>query len=270
LPAKRRRTAREEARKGQRDLRSEIRRFERRVLIMINYHGEPHAPATGQPHLWVEGFAKAGLRVAERRFGTREIIYAPGDPDGHLHFLLEGTVRLYKMYGDCKEATTALLTEGDVFGELSLEETSHQNTFAEAVTDARVAVVRKSVLKEAIKRRPEFTLKLFSSFSKRFRQSDETIESLLNREVSARLVTLLSHLGERFGESDGSATIIKVRLTHQDLANMIFSTREAVSKEMSGFQRAGLIEVRNRRISVTPRLAKEGLNELRSNAGEAA
>ena len=47
-----------------------------------------------------------------------------------------------------------------------------------------------------------------------------------------------------------------MRLTHQDLANMIASTREAVSKEMSEFQRAGLIKVRNRRISVTPQLAK--------------
>jgi CRP-like cAMP-binding protein len=233
--------------------------------MMINYHGEAHAPATGQPHLWVEEFARGGLRVVERRFGARETIYVPGDPDGHLHFLLEGTVRLCKIYGDYKEATTALLTEGDVFGELSLEEMPRQNTFAEAVTDARVAVVRKSVLKEAIKRRPEFALKLFSSLSERFRQSDETIGSLLNREVSARLVTLLSHLGERFGEPDGSATIIKVRLTHQDLANMIFSTREAVSKEMSEFQRAGLIEMRDRRISVNLQPAKEGPGEPSSN-----
>src|SRR5215203_2272340 len=237
---------------------------------MINHYAEPLAPAAGRRHLCLEDFERADIRVAARRFGARDIIYAPGDPDGQLHFLLKGTVRLYKIYGDYKEATTALLTEGDIFGGLSLEETPRQNTFAEAVTDARVAVVRKSVLKEAIKRRPEFALKLFSSFSERFRQSDETIESLLNREVSARLVTLLSHLGDRFGEPDGSATILKVRLTHQDLANMIFSTREAVSKEMSEFQRAGLIEVRNRRICVDPQLAKRRSSETLSNPGTAA
>jgi CRP-like cAMP-binding protein len=43
-----------------------------------------------------------------------------------------------------------------------------------------------------------------------------------------------------------------MRLTHQDLANMIVSTREAVSKVMSEFQREGLIEVRDRRIAITP------------------
>jgi CRP/FNR family transcriptional regulator, global nitrogen regulator len=237
---------------------------------MINHYAEPLAPAAGRRHLCLEDFERADIRVAARRFGARDIIYAPGDPDGQLHFLLEGTVRLYKIYGDYKEATTALLTEGDVFGELSLKERSCQNAFAEAITDARVAVVRKSVLNEVIKRSPEFALKLFSTFSRRLRQSDETIESLLDREVSARLATLLSHLGDRFGEPYDSGTVLKVRLTHQDLANMIFSTREAVSKEMSEFQRAGLIEVRNRRISVTPQLAKRRSSETLSNPGTAA
>jgi CRP-like cAMP-binding protein len=209
---------------------------------------------TDSRHLVLEDFEGAGIRVAERRLAAKDMIFAPGDPDDQVYFLLEGTVRLYKIYGEYKEATTALLREGDVFGELSLEERSCQNAFAEAITDARVAVVRKTVLNEMIKRRPKFALKLFSSFSERLRQSEEAIESLLDREVSARLATLLSHLSDRFGEPHGSRTVIRVRLTHQDLANMIASTREAVSKEMSEFQRAGLIEIRNRRIVVNRQL----------------
>src|SRR5215217_1623149 len=85
---------------------------------MINHYAEPLAPAAGQRHLCLEDFERAGIRVAARRFGARDLIYAPGDPDGQLHFLLEGTVRLYKIYGEYKEATVALLAEGDVFGEL--------------------------------------------------------------------------------------------------------------------------------------------------------
>src|SRR5215210_2773303 len=228
------------------------REKERRKMLM-QHAGASAATGTHQ-YLDLADFERAGVRVAERRFGARDTIFTPGDPDGQLYFLLEGTVRLYKIYGEYKEATVALLKDGGVFGELSLEEASSQNTFAEAVTDARVAVVRKSVLTEIMKRHPEVTTKLFFSLSERLRQSDEAIESLLNREVSARLATLLLNLGDRFGETNGSGTVLKVRLTHQDLANMIVSTREAVSKVMSEFQRDGLIEVRNRRISVTPQL----------------
>jgi len=99
-------------------------------------------------------------------------------------------------------------------------------------------------------------MKLFFSFTERLRQSDEVIESLLHREVSVRLATLLLNLSDRFGEDNGAGTVLDVHLTHQDLANMIASTREAVSKVMSEFQREGYIETRNRKIIIRPKLGK--------------
>jgi CRP/FNR family transcriptional regulator len=72
--------------------------------------------------------------------------------------------------------------------------------------------------------------------------------------VSTRLATLLLNLGDRFGsQENGAGTVLQVRLTHQDLANMIASTREAVSKVMSEFQRDGHIETRNRQIAILDR-----------------
>jgi CRP/FNR family transcriptional regulator, global nitrogen regulator len=242
----------------QRDVRPDVQQFERGRLTMIMHYPEPFAPAAPQQYHCLEDFEEAGVPVAERHFGAKDTIFAPGDPaDAQLYFLLEGAVRLYKIYGTYKAGTVTLLKDGGVFGELSFEEGARQNVFAEAITDVRVAVVRKSVLTEVIKRRPGFALRMLSSFSERLRQSDEVIESLLHREVSVRLATLLLNLSNRFGETNGgSGVVLTVRLTHQDLANMIVSTREAVSKVMSEFRRDGLIEVRNRRISVSPRLAE--------------
>src|ERR671915_745364 len=154
----------------------------------------------------LEDFEEADLRVVERRFGPKDVIFTPGDPDDQLYFLLDGTVRLYKIYGDYKEATTALLKDQGVFGKLSLVEGRWQDVFAEAVTNVRVASVQKTALTEVIKRRPEFAMKLFASFSERLRQSDEVIENLLHREVSTRLATLILNLGERFGEGNGVGT----------------------------------------------------------------
>ena len=198
----------------------------------------------------LKDFEKAGLRFVERRFAPKDTIFTPGDPDDQLYFLLSGTVRLYKIYGDYKEATTAFLKDGGIFGKLDLVEGRWQDVFAEAVTESRVAGIQKASLERVIKSDPVFALKLFSSLSERLRQSDEVIESLLHREVSTRLATLLLNLGERFGEDNGVGRLIDVRLTHQDLANMIASTREAVSKVMSEFQRDGVIETRNRRIAI--------------------
>jgi CRP/FNR family transcriptional regulator, global nitrogen regulator len=200
-------------------------------------------------------FESAGLRIVERRFNPRDTIFTPGDPDDQLYFLLSGTVRIYKIYGEYKEATIALLKDEGIFGKLSLVEGRWQDVFAEAVTEARVAGVQKSSLEWVIRRRPDFALKLFSALAERLRQSDELVESLLHREVSSRLATLLLNLSDRFGEEDGDERVLDFRLTHQELANMIASTREAVSKAMSEFQKEGIIEVRDRKIVILNPLA---------------
>jgi CRP/FNR family transcriptional regulator, global nitrogen regulator len=221
---------------------------------MLTSHNTGGFATTSAPDgFGLDDFESAGLRAVERRFAPKDTIFTPGDPDDQLYFLLSGTVRLYKIYGDFKEATTALLKDGGVFGKLNLVEGRWQDVFAEAVTEARVASIQKAALERVIKRDPEFALKLFSSLSERLRQSDEVIESLLHREVSTRLATLLLNLGERFGEDGQADVLIGVRLTHQELANMIASTREAVSKVMSEFQRAGVIESRSRRVAILDR-----------------
>jgi CRP-like cAMP-binding protein len=198
----------------------------------------------------LDEFKRAGLRVSERRFSRGEMIFTPGDPDEHLYFVLSGKVRVYRTYGDFKEATVALLKDNGIFGKLDLAESGSQDEFAEAATESYVSVVRKPAISWLIKRQPELALSLFSAFSERLRQSDEMIVMLLHREVSSRLAAMLLSLGERHGRREHAEVTIDLRLTHMELANMIASTREAVSKAMTELQRERVIEVRNRRIVI--------------------
>ncbi len=227
--------------------------MDRRVLTRDPFYpsnGEPAAPIAPPEASILQEFEKSGLRIVERKFGRGEMIFTPGDPDEQLYFLRSGTVRVYKTYGDYKEATVALLKDGGIFGKLDLTENGSQDDFAEASTEARIAAVRKPAVAWLVKRRPDLALSLFSAMSERVRQSDTLIVTLLHREVSSRLAALLSNLADRFGEENGRETFIDVRLTHMELANMIASTREAVSKAMTELQREELIEVRNRQIFV--------------------
>ena len=203
----------------------------------------------------LDEFKRAGLRISERRFSRGEMIFTPGDPDEHLYFVNSGTIRVYKTYGDFKEATVALLKDNGIFGKLDLIESGSQDEFAEAATEAQVSVVRKPAVSWLIKRQPELALSLFSAFSERLRQSDELIVTLLHREVLSRLAAMLLNLGERYGRREQTEVTIELRLTHMELANMIASTREAVSKAMTELQRERVIEVRNRRIVILDRRA---------------
>lgn len=215
----------------------------------ISGEGGPESPQASV----LDELYRAGLRVAERVYRPGDEVYTPGDPAESLCFLLSGVVRTYKIYGgDYKEATTALLKDEGVFGILDLAEGGHQEEFAEAVTEVRVAFVRKAALRWLVKRNPEAALALFSEFSERTRQTADLLESLLQREVASRLATLFLSLAERFGEKaegarSGTVTI-GLRLTHQQLGSMTASTREAVSKAMTDLRREGLIDVQGRRI----------------------
>ena len=201
-------------------------------------------------------FEGASLQLVERRFGPGGTIYEAGDPDDKLYFLLSGTVRLYRTYGYFKEATTALLADEGIFGGPDLAQTGPHGDYAEALSDVRLVQVRKSSVVWLIKRRPEVALALFSALAERSRRTEELVVNLLPREVSSRLAILLLNLGEKVGEEDETGAVtLNVRLPHRELASMIASTREAVSKAMSCFRRGGLIDVKQRKVILLDRAA---------------
>lgn len=194
----------------------------------------------------VRRLEEAGVPMARRSYAAGELVYASGDADGHLCFLLDGRVRVYKPYGAYKEATVALLGEGDLFGEPSLRPSEGHRDSAEALTDCQVAWVSKVALEGHVSRDPACALSLMVAFCKWAQQREQVVALLLPRGVRSRLAALLLALSDRFGEEAEPGVTIGIRLTHRRLAEMVACTREAVSKEMADLERKGHIETRNR------------------------
>jgi CRP-like cAMP-binding protein len=209
----------------------------------------------------VRRLEEAGVPVARQNYAAGELLYASGDADGYLCFLLEGQVRVYKPYGAYKEATVALVDEGGVFGEPSLRPSGGHRDSAEAITDCQVARVSKDALEGHVSRDPACALALMAAFCKWARQREQVVALLLPRGVRNRLAALLLALADRFGEEAEPGVTIGIRLTHQRLAEMVACTREAVSKEMACLEREGYIETRNRERKIVL-LNHGGLGEL--------
>jgi CRP/FNR family transcriptional regulator len=209
----------------------------------------------------VRRLEEAGVPVARRNYAAGELLYASGDADGYLCFLLEGQVRVYKPYGAYKEATVALVDEDGVFGEPTLRPGGGHRDCAEALTDCQVARVSKASLEAHVSRDPACALALMTAFCRWARQREQVVEMLLPRNVRSRLASLLLALADRFGEEARPGVAIGLRFTHQRLAEMIACTREAVSKEMASLEREGYIETRNRERKIFL-LDRVGLGEL--------
>jgi len=84
-------------------------------------------------------------------------------------------------------------------------------------------------------------------------QYEELVKCLLPRETEVRLANLLPILARKFGErraDDGSSVTIDLRLTHQDLAAMVASTRESVTKVLNEMRNRGIVEIEGGRITL--------------------
>jgi CRP-like cAMP-binding protein len=204
---------------------------------------------------------ETGVPVARRNYAAGELLYASGDADGYLCFLLEGQVRVYKPYGAYKEATVALVDEDGVFGEPSLQTGGGHRDCAEALTDCQVARVSKAALEAHILRDPACAMALMVAFCRWARQREQVVAMLLPRNVRSRLASLLLALADRFRDEARPGVAIGMRFTHQRLAEMVACTREAVSKEMACLEREGYIETRNRERKIVL-LDRAGLGEF--------
>lgn len=182
----------------------------------------------------ITSLEEAGVPIAERGFCSREAVYDAGDPDVRLFLLLSGGIRVYKRYGrwGSKEATVALIEDRGVFGEPTLRTGGWHRDCAEAASDCRVAIVRKSALARHLEHDAGCALALLFAYCAWAQRREAAIARLVPREVRSRLANLLLEL------EAGSA---RMDVTHQRLAEMVACSREAVSKELGILRREGIL-----------------------------
>ncbi len=191
-----------------------------------------------------------GIATADRAYQPGDAIYSEGEYGDALYVLISGVVKLFRPYSGSKEATLRLLKPWDIFGHLAFAGETRQRAYAEAVTECRVTKVPKVFVERAIRQEARVAFKLMTLLELRLVQYEELVKCLLPRETEVRLANLLPILAQKFGErSDGQVTI-ELRLTHQDLAAMVASTRESVTKVLNDMRSRDLIEVSSGRITL--------------------
>ena len=184
--------------------------------------------------------------MVERRFEAGETIYVCGDPDQYLYFVTEGVVKLYKGYGEHKEAIVTLLEKGSAFGEPTPWLVDVHRDSAEAASACWVTLVGKEALAQHVQRDPRCALALIVAYAQWVQRNERALERLIPRDIRTRLAASLLELADRLGEPTEGGIAIGVHLIHQTLADMVVSSRVGISKEMGRFRREGLITPRGR------------------------
>lgn len=193
---------------------------------------------------------KAGAATVERRYASGEVIFEEGDPDNALYVLTEGVVKLSRSYSERKEATLMLLGPWEAFGELAFGRRAYQYARAEAVTACRLRKVPKVFVKRAVKTHPEVALKVVDLLRLELVRHREMARCLRPYKAEAKLANLLPILARRFGGEEEGRLVIRLRLTQEELAKMISSTRESVSVALADLRRRGVLAVTDGRMII--------------------
>lgn len=179
-----------------------------------------------------------------------EVIFFENDSVKKLYFLVKGKVKLSMLSAAGKEKVLTILQEGDIFGELSLFDEDPHPLTAEVMSDARLLIIPWNEMERMIIERPSLAIKIIEALSKKTRLLTSQVRELVFQDAAGRLASLLSRLADDFGREIEQGTVIDLVLTHQEIANLIGSSRVTVTKLINRFIDEGMIIIKKRKIII--------------------
>lgn len=197
------------------------------------------------------GMSEEQMRMVEQRtvmreVRRREVLYLPGDAGDRIYLLKRGVVKISALQEDGREVLLALLRKGEVFGEEAVLDDSPRDHVAEAYEDALVCIITRQDFMDMLRSHPELVFKVTKLIGIRLKTFRTRVEHLLFKGASQRLASTLLELAHEHGISDAQGVLVPLRLSQQDLANLIGVTRESVNLALSDFRRRGLVILENR------------------------
>jgi CRP/FNR family transcriptional regulator, cyclic AMP receptor protein len=197
-----------------------------------------------------EEIKELSRRIPDTHIHKGQVFYTPKERSEKLFMLKKGRVRIYRVGPDGREFTLTVLGAGTVFGEMSLTAQRLENAYAEAMEPTVVCTMKRHDLERLVIEKPQVGLKVMSVLSERLSLAEDRMEDLALKEVPARLASFILQLVESEGVMTAQGPKIPTRYTHRQLATMIGSKRETVTKAFTLLQQAGVVELKRRRIHV--------------------
>jgi CRP/FNR family cyclic AMP-dependent transcriptional regulator len=198
-----------------------------------------------------EVLARLAERIQLREVRRREVVYLPGDPGNSMFIVNGGRIKISKVTRDGKALTLNYCGPSEVFGETCLIEGGPREEMAEAMENSMITELERQDVEKLLQNHAHFGYLLTRILAGRRRELENKLETLVFRDVTSKLAELLLNLAEEYGVEDSRGTMVALKITHQELANLIGSTRETVSLTLSQFKRKKLICTEGRKVIIS-------------------
>jgi CRP-like cAMP-binding protein len=197
------------------------------------------------------GLAALERLAQERRYPDGSVIVSRDDPGDALYVLARGRVKVV-LYGDSgREIILSIFkSPGDFFGEMSLLDGEPRSATVLAAEPSTLLVLSRRDFEAHVAAHPRTALRILRELSRRLRRADDVIGNLALLDVYGRLARQLRELAAADGVEVEGGVLVRERPTQAEIAAMIGTSRETVSRALSELARRGFIAMAGKRLLV--------------------
>jgi CRP/FNR family transcriptional regulator len=179
-----------------------------------------------------------------RRYAARESVIREGEPCAGLYALRDGQARIFTTSRAGRQQVLAVLQPGDTFNEVPVFDGGPNPASVETLQPSTIVAVPRDAALALISRSPQAALTLLAAFAARLRGFTALVEALAFDDVNRRLARLLARLARAEGRAESDGVVVARTLTVQDIAAMVGSVREVVTRSLTQLEGQGLLAVR--------------------------
>ena len=192
-------------------------------------------------------FTKLGQAQRCRR---HDLIFRLGEPADHVYLLRTGRVKIFSQSEGGRETILWFCFPGEVFGLAEITRGGQREVYAQACSDCEYQSIPQAEFKAFLADHPRTALAVIDLFSCRLRVLGDMLQALTADDATTRVVKLLLRLSARYGRMTADGVCLDIPLTHQEMADMVGTTRQTVTTILSDLKRSGVLRIERHQIFI--------------------
>jgi CRP-like cAMP-binding protein len=185
-----------------------------------------------------------------KAYKKNEYIYLQDDDADKVYLLTEGRVKIGSYNDTGREITKAILTAGEVFGELALMNDGRRRDFACAMEHTKVCILMADEMRRLMREHSGLNIFFMRLLGSRLLEMENRLESLVFKDSRSRIIELLNDIAIKKGQRIGHEHVVRNFITHRDIANLTATSRQTVTAVMNELRNKNIIAFNRKQLLI--------------------
>jgi CRP/FNR family cyclic AMP-dependent transcriptional regulator len=179
--------------------------------------------------------------AVERSYGRGEYVFLEGQERESVYFICRGLIKILKVDEEGREHIVNILGKGQMFPHVGFFQDSPYPGTAQVMETAALLAIRCAEFDALLMERPDIMRKLMRVMGDKIIQLQGKLQQLAVFDAPERVIALLRHFAEEYGQPGPDGIYVKLPVTHGEMAHMIGMTRESVNRVWNQLRRDGIL-----------------------------